>query len=130
MDDREKITDALGCGGCVAKEDCLSGKPFKDCPHSSILPKLIALFPGEVCPECEETGDIPRVNEPNLKLSGYCPTCEGTGEAPSEEQVRKDEKERILGKMILVRHYSEMLPEGYDMWELKPSDYLALQGEK
>lgn len=47
-----------------------------------------------------------------------------------EPLIRKDERERILGKMVCVRHYSDMLPEGYDMWELKPSDYLALKGEQ
>ncbi|KKK92919.1 hypothetical protein LCGC14_2698110 [marine sediment metagenome] len=38
---KNKIADALGCGLCVCREDCLNGRPFKDCPHSKVLPRLI-----------------------------------------------------------------------------------------
>lgn len=50
----EKIADALGCGLCVCRKKCLSGDPFKDCPHSNILPKLVALIPDEKATAEEE----------------------------------------------------------------------------
>ena len=38
---KDRIADALGCGECVCREDCLNSKPFKSCPHSETLPRLI-----------------------------------------------------------------------------------------
>ena len=38
-----EIADTLGCGLCVARDDCLEDKPFKDCPHSEILPRLVRI---------------------------------------------------------------------------------------
>ena len=54
-----RIADALGCGSCICREDCLTGKPFKDCHHSVVLPKLVtALLAGVFNKETNrEVGD-------------------------------------------------------------------------
>ena len=42
-------------------------------------------------------------------------------------KTRAETLKEVLGKMICVRHFNQYLPKGYDMWEMKPSDYLALK---
>jgi len=85
-----KVADALGCGLCVARKDCLSGKPFKSCPMSVKLPKVLALIP-------DETEGYFRGRQDGLSML-----------EANVEQARQEEREQILRE---VKRTSQMIDE-------------------